>query len=275
LPDPAVTMNRWCPSCGIAWPAARVVCPDCLVELTEDPAATVRCRHCGREWPARMQSCPECLAELRVDPLVAADAVVRTLAAGGHLFRSDGPAFRAGPACNLLRLAPRGRLAFTDADGVVEATVDAPDLAALPPLTCHDLDGSVLFRLLDYEATEGALVALGADGAALGTYLRTVRGVDVRDETSAPVGHLRKVRGGHELVETGGGVVARCDVADVDQHGWIDDQWAFRPTARVPLRSLGVVGLVLAAKVFCGRALPSAAPRRGEPDDRPIPPWLG
>lgn len=267
-------MNRWCPSCRSEWPAERVACPRCLVELVDDPTATVRCRHCGRNWPATMHSCPACLAVLRVDPVAAAEALGNILALGGHIFRSEGPAFAAGPACTLLRLAPRGRLAFTDADGVVEATVDSSDFAAVPPLVCRDLDGSLLFRLSVYEPAEDALVAVGGDGAALGTYLRTVRGIDVRDETSAPVGALRRVRGGYELVETGGGRLARCVVTEVEEEGWIDDQWALAPAGPVPLPALGAVALVLAAKVLRGRSQPSPAPRREEPHERPAADWL-
>ena len=74
-------MKRWCPSCGKAWPAERPACPDCLVELVDDPQATVVCRQCERRCPARMQSCPSCLAELRPDPEAAAEALGALLAA--------------------------------------------------------------------------------------------------------------------------------------------------------------------------------------------------
>ena len=254
-------MNRGCPSCGKEWPAGRVVCPDCFVELVDDPLATVRCRHCGKEWPARMQSCPACLAELRPDPEAAATAVVDILSAGGRLFRSDDvPAFSDGPGVTLERLSARGGLVFLGADELVEATVDGPGGRAAPPLTCHDHDGSVLFRLLAYEPVARALVAVAADGAALATYLRSGAGIDVRDETSAPVATLRRGGDGFVLVETGGGVLADVGSADVELDGWIDDRWWLQPVpgARpLPLRTLAAVALVLAAKVLLGRAWPS------------------
>lgn len=120
-------MNLACPSCGKEWAAGRVVCPDCLVALVADPTATVRCRHCGRDWPATMQSCPSCLAELHPDPGATLDAMGRILAQGGHLYRPEGVApFAGGPACTLLRLRGRGRLAFLGTDGLVEATIAGP-----------------------------------------------------------------------------------------------------------------------------------------------------
>jgi hypothetical protein len=269
-------MNLWCPACRKEWPAGRVVCPDCLVELVADPAATVRCRHCGKDWPAAMHSCPECLAELRTDPAAVLEAQGRILGAGGHLYRPDGvAAFAGGPACTLLRLSARGRLAFVGNDGLVEATVDSPDRRAVAPLTCQDHDGSVLFRLVAYEPVGRALVAVAPDGAPLGTYLPiATAGVDVRDETSAPVARLVKRRGRFDLVETGGGVLAGVQRTEVDQDGWIDDQWWLQPEpeARLPLRTLAVVALVLAVKVLLGRPAPGKTPTVDtEPDDEV--PW--
>lgn len=264
-------MNRWCPSCRRQWPPDRVVCPDCLVELVADLAATVRCRHCGRDWPATMQSCPNCLAELRPDPEAAIEAMSDVLAKGGHLFRPDGVApFAGGPACTLLRLSGRGNLAFVGGEGLVEASVTSPDGRATPPLTCNDHDGGVLFRLLAYEAAVRAVVAVGADGAPLATYLADGAGIDVRDETSAPVARLRRARGRFELVETGGGILAGVGSGEVEIDGWVDDQWWLEPEAgaRLPLQPLAAVALVLAAKVLLGRPAPIRPPDRGEePDD--------
>lgn len=223
-----------------------------------------------------MQSCPVCLAELRPDPAAAVDALSRILADGGHLRRPDGvAAFAGGPACTLLRLSARASLAFVGADGLVEATVTGPGARAAPPLTCADHDGSVLFRMVAYEAAEQAVVAFGADGAALATYIRAGTGIDVRDETSAPVARLLRRRRDFELVETGGGVLAGLGSADVDLDGWVDDQWWLQPApgaGRLPLRPLAAVGLVLAAKVLLGRPFPTRAPAQGT-DRADDPPW--
>ncbi len=268
-------MNLWCPSCRKAWPAERVTCPDCLVELVADPTAKVRCRHCGKEWPATMQSCPSCLAELRPDPTAMVEAMARTLADGGHLRRPPGvAAFAGGPGCTLQRLAPRGPMVFTGDSGLVEASVEGSDGRAAPPLTCTD-DDSVLFRLLAYEPAERAVVAFGADGAALATYIHTgigriATGIDVRDETSAPVARLARRRGSFELVETGGRVLGTVGSTEAELDRWIDDQWWFAPapaTDRRPLRPLALVALVLAAKVLLGRPAPVRMRTDPEPDD--------
>jgi hypothetical protein len=262
-------MNRWCPSCGKPWPAEGPACPVCLVELVDDPLATVVCRHCGRRWPARMQSCPACLAELDPDPAAVAEALGDLLAAGAHLYRPDGvAAFAEGPSCTLRRLAGRGPLVLLGPAGFVEADVSGEDWRAALPLTARNPDGSLLFRLRRYEAADGATVALGDDGAPLGTYLRSGRGLDVRDGTSAPVAALRRAPGGFELVETGGGVLASCAVSDVAVDGWVDDQWELQvaPDRRLPLVPLAVVAMVVAAKVALGRPFPSPA---GEPTPLP------
>ncbi|MGI8806253.1 MAG: hypothetical protein ACR2KK_00080 [Acidimicrobiales bacterium] len=245
------------------------MCPACLVDLVADPGATVRCRHCGRDWRATMQSCPACLAELRPDPGAAVEALSRILARGGHLYRPEGrPAFADGPACTLLRLTGGGSMAFVGSDGLIEASVHGLGGWAAPPLTCSDHDGSVLFRMVDYEA---ALVAVAADGAALATYRREGTGIDVRDETSAPVARLVKRRSDYELVETGGGVLAAVGSSEVTLEGWIDDQWWLQPAPRarrLPLKPLAAVALVLAAKVLLGRSSPVRVPESGpEPDD--------
>jgi hypothetical protein len=124
----------------------------------------------------------------------------------------------------------------------------------------------VLFRLHHYEPVDDALVAVGAEGAPLGTYIKTGRGLEVRDETSAPVAALRRIRGGYELVETGGEALARCEVVDAEREGWIDDEWSLRVSAgELPLKPLAVVAMVLAAKVMFGRPSPYRAPaERGE-----------
>jgi hypothetical protein len=265
FPFRSVRVNRWCPSCHKAWPHERQVCPDCLVDLVDDPDATVRCRHCGRDWPATMASCPNCLAELRPDPEVAAEAMGRILAAGGHLPRPAGVApFAEGPACTLLRLSGRGALAYISNDGLVEASVAGPGGQAVPPLACRDHDGTVLFRLLPYEAARAAVVAIAADGAPLATFLRSDDAIDVRDETSAPVARMVRVRDGFELVETGGATLATMGSTDYDDDGWVDDQWWLQPSARLPLRTLAAVAMVLAAKVLLGRPSPTRV------DDRPI-----
>ena len=244
------------------------------MSLVDDIGATVRCRHCGRDWPASMHSCPNCLSQLRVDPVAAREAMGDILAAGAHLFRPDDlPPFRDGPSCTLLRLSARGAMVYMGPDGLVEAEVDGSDGRAAPPLTCRDVGGPVLFRLVRYEPAEDALVAVGADGAPLGTFLRSAGGIDVRDETSAPVGRLRRARGRFELVETGGRVLAECGTADAEQDGWVDDQWWLRPLPGVglPLRPVAAVALVLAAKVLFGRP----APVRDRPEEELGEGWQG
>lgn len=268
-------MNRWCPSCRKPWPAERLACPDCLVELVDDLGATVRCRHCGRDWPASMQSCPNCLSVLRLDPVAAADALGDILAAGGHLYRPDGvPAFADGPACTLRRLSPLGPLAYTGSSGLVEASISGSGGWAVPPLACRDHDGTVLFALVPYDPVEDALSAFKGDGAPLATFLRAGMGMEVRDETSAPVATLRKVLGGFEVVETGGPVVARLGSADTERGGVVDDQWWAEPVPdvpRSPLPPLATVALVLAAKIMFGRPWPEpvSADPLDEDDDRP------
>ncbi len=240
----------------------------CLVELVDDPAlvaATVRCRHCGKEWPARMKSCPNCLAELRPDPARAGQGLAATLARGFYLARPDGAApFTQGPACTLLRARPQASLLYIGDEGFLEAHVEGRDHRAVPPLSCRDLDDREIFRLERYHPADDAVVAIGADGAPLGTYLRRPGvlhpGLDVRDETSAPVAVLRARRdgigGGFDLVETGGSAVARVAVADMMADGWVDDEWSLRPLvapADLPVRPLAAVALLLAAKVLLGR----------------------
>lgn len=266
-------MNRWCPSCRQAWPAERVVCPDCLVDLVDDPDAVVRCPHCGRDWPATMASCPNCLAELRPDPEVAAEAMGRILAMGGHLPRPAGTApFVDGPACTLLRLSARGSLVYVGSDGLIQAAVAGSEGRAVPPLACQDA-GDVLFRLLPYEPAEAALVAIDAGDAPLATFLRVGTALDVRDETSAPVARLVRRGEGFHLVETGGGTLATMGRVDHEIDGWVDDQWWLQPASPLPLRRLGAVAMVLAAKVLLGRAWPVRAEERPAPGDDEYERW--
>lgn len=269
FPVRGVRMNRWCPSCRTAWPADRVACPDCLVDLVDDPDATVRCRHCGRDWPATMASCPDCLAELRPDPEAALEAMGRILAMGGHLPRAAGTApFADGPACTLLRLAARGPLVYLGSDGLIEAAVTGSEGRARPPVACTD-GGDVLFRLLPYEPAEAAAVAIGADGAALATFLQAGDGIDVRDETSAPVARLVRAPAGFDVVEPGGAILGALGRSDHEIDRWIDDQWWLQPAGLLPLRRLAAVAMVLAANVLLGRPCPlraSAEPAE-EPDD--------
>ena len=216
-----------------------------------------------------MASCPNCLAELRPDPEAALEAMGRILAMGGHLPRAAGTApFADGPACTLLRLAGRGPLVYIGSDGLIQAAVGGSDGRAEPPLACTD-GGDVLFRLMLYEPAEAAVVAIGADGAALGTFLRAGDGVDVRDETSAPVARLIRRREGFDLVETGGGILAAMGCSDHEIDGWVDDQWWLQPAARLPLRRLASVAMVLAAKVLLGRPWPvrAGAEPAAEDDD--------
>ncbi len=256
---------KWCPVCRKGWPDAWSVCGDCIAGLVEDPDATVACPHCHRDWPARMQSCPDCLGELRPDPDAAARAYAAVLAVGGHLPRpADRPPFALGPACALLRTAPRSSLLYIGPDELLEATVDSRGHAAVAPMRCHDLDGAPLFDLTRYEAADAALVAVDSAGAPLATFLRRGGDLDVRDETSAPVARMRRVRGGYALDETGGEELASVLVSDIglgeDPHRVVDDQWSLDPRGELPLRPLGAVALLLAGKALLGRARPAPAP---------------
>ncbi|MEA2702599.1 MAG: Double zinc ribbon [Actinomycetota bacterium] len=264
---------RWCPSCGREWTTDTAACTDCLVELVDDLAATKTCRHCGEVWPARMKSCPNCLAELQPDPAAAAQAIAATLVRGFYLPRpAHLPPFRDGPDCTLLRATQHSSLIFVGADGLMEADVEGRDASAVPPLACRDLDGTELFRLERYQAAKNGLVAIGADGAPIGTYLKRpdlLEGIiDVRDETSAPVAILRRPSSrtdfSFELVRTGGPTVARVNMFDIDLDGTVDDQWTFHTVSPdgLPLSALAAVALLLAAKVLLGRQLPTSTVER-------------
>lgn len=221
-----------------------------------------------------MKSCPACLAELVPDPERASDMLAITLGRGFYPARAAGAVpFEQGVGCTLLRARPQASLIYVGDDGFLEAHVDGHDFRAVPPLACRDLDGEVLFRLARYAAADDALVAYGADGAPLGTYLRRPGlvnpAIDVRDETSAPVATLRPSRDwaghGFDLVRTGGPVVARMGQVDVVNDDWVDDEWSLRPivdTGELPLQPLAAVALVLAAKVLMGRPAPSHLERR-------------
>lgn len=217
-----------------------------------------------------MASCPVCLAELRLDPSEVIEAQGRILASGGHIYRPDGVApFADGPGCALVRLAGRGSLVFIGATGLVEATVAGNRRRAAPPVTCQDHDGSALFHMARYEAAERAVVAIAADGAALATFLPFGSDIEVHDETSAPVALLERRLGRLELVETGGGVLAHLGSADVEDDGWVDDQWWLErvPGARsLPLLPLAGVALILATKMLLGRPFPV---RDADPDPGP------
>lgn len=214
-----------------------------------------------------MLSCPDCLAELEVDPLRQADALAATLARGGFLPLPAGRrCFQEGPDCTLLRVQAHSALVFIGADGFLEAAVAGASGRAEPPLECRDIEGVLLFELRSYTAADRALEALGADGAAMGTFLADDAllhaVVDVRDETSAPVARLtRSLRGGggYDLVEIGGGRLARLTRTDAERDGWVDDRWSLGTERGVslPLEPLAAVALVLAAKVFLGRSTPS------------------
>ncbi len=241
------------------------------MELVEQDAlsATTRCRHCGQDWPVRMQSCPDCLSELVLDPDRAADILSTTLALGFYPSLPAGSVpFKHGPACTLLRARPHSSLIFVGDEGFLEAHVEGRDHRAVAPLACVDLDGRPFFRLDRYQAADDALVAYGALGAALGTYLRVEGGthpvIDVRDETSAPVAALRAAPGGVGdgllLVETGGSAVAQVTYAEVERDGWVDDEWSMRPLVdvdRLPLQPMAAVALLLAAKMLVGRVTPT------------------
>lgn len=257
-----------CPSCG--WEGdggRRETCPLCLASLVEDADATLTCTHCGLVSPARMQVCPGCLALLRPIPDVVEDVMAHALAAGHHLHRPDWrEPFAGGPDCLVQRLVAHGPLVICGGDGLIEAHVSGHDHRAIAPLHCST-DGRTLFHLEAYAPVGRALVAIGADGAALGTYLHTgplfSQTLDIRDESSAPVARLepapRPAEDQYRVVDTAGVLLATVARRDEELDGWIDDEWSLTVrAARVPLRPMAVVALVLAAKVLLGRPAPVA-----------------
>ena len=254
---------RACPSCEHEWPDELEACPRCLASLVDDLDATIACPECGHVCPARMQSCTSCLALLRPGEVDVGPDLVRALSSGLRMHRpADRAPFAAGPGCSLLRLRPQAGLVLCGIDGLIEANLTGPGIRARPPLVCR-ADGAVLFRLDVYGAAERAVVAVGADGASLGTYLR-VGGVlreqiDIRDETSTAGGRVEPVRrgSGYRVMETGGGVIATAERSDVEDDLWVDDQWSVTPVAdALPMRPLALVALVVAAKVLLGRPEP-------------------
>lgn len=257
---------RACPSCRREWPEGREVCGECLATLVDDLDATIECPECGRTAPARMHSCPACLALLRPGEVDLTEDLARMLSRGMRMHRPNGRApLSGGLSCAVLRLHPQGPLVVCGGDGLIEANLAGRGIAARAPLTCTT-DGDLLFRLEAYAAAADAVVAIGGDGAPLATFLR--RGsviaptLEVRDETSAPVARLV----GSQLVETGGDVLAALTRTDVEEDLWLDDQWSLDPVrgAQLPLRPMGVVALVVAAKVLLGRPLPVKV----RPEDR-------
>ncbi len=213
------------------------------------------------------------MALLRRDPAEFEDALAEALADGRRLPRpADRRPFAGGLSCTVLRLVPNGGLVMCGPEGLVEANVIGPDHRALPPLRCSS-GGELLFDLATYPAAPRALVALGGDGAPIGTYLHAGstldRVFDVRDETSAPVARFEPVPprdgGGYRLVETGGDVLAVGSTRDIELDGWIDDEWSLTATtADSPLQPMAFVATVLAAKVLFGRIEPVRAPKEGD-----------
>ena len=130
--------------------------------------------------------------------------------------------------------------------------------------------GEELFRLERYQAAADALVAFGADGAPIGTYL---------SRPAASGRHRRPGRdqrpgGGPAAAATRGPATPSTWSAPAGRRwpgwicrrrtdGWVDDQWSLRPLIagrRPPAAPLAAVALLLAAKVLLGRH--RSCPRR-------------
>ncbi|MGH9223459.1 MAG: hypothetical protein ACRD2W_06660 [Acidimicrobiales bacterium] len=255
-------MTRWCPNCRAGWPDGRTTCGACMAQLVDDLNATVTCPHCDRAWPARMQSCPECFAELRPDPDAAALGLTDLLVEKHRLPRpADIAAFAEGPECTLLRGEPGSSLVYVGPLDWMEAYVrpawpaDRSDIAAVPPLACCDIDGAVLFRLVEHD---GGVQATEPDGTPLATYAPRRDEVEVGNETGDPVAHLRQALGGWELIQTGTGThLADLIVTEIELGGThTDDQWALRIRHDLPLKPYAAVALLLAGKVLLGLARP-------------------
>lgn len=223
-----------------------------------------------------MQSCPNCLGLLRPDPESAAAVFADALAEGRRLPRpSDRAPFASGPSCTLVRLVAGGNMVLCGAEGFIEASVVSPGHRARPPLRCTSF-GATLFVVETYAAADRALVAVDGDGAPLATYLPSgsllETALEVRDDCSAPVARFEPGVSAdgerYRVVETGGGVIATVSRSDIQLDRYLDDEWGLRVrTTRLPLAPLGLVGLVVAAKVLFGRTEPVETP----PDDhRPL-----
>lgn len=239
------------------------MCPGCLAVLVDDADATITCGQCRHVCPARMQACPSCFALLRAEDRSLEVALGLSVTAGVALPRPLGrPSFADGPACTIERVGGTGGLVLRGLDGFVEARL-GPGRVARAPLVCHG-EAGVLFRMVRYEAAERSVVAIAPDGAAMATFLHDgallCPGLEVRDETSAPVARLELEDDlVYRLVETGGGVVGRVDQQWVDVDGWVDDRWSVAPESPGghPLRPLVWVALVVASKVLLGTPMPT------------------
>lgn len=175
------------------------------------------------------------------------------------------PPFAGGVDCRIERLSAGGPLLLTGIDGLIEATVVPAVPGERLPLLC-EADDQLLFRMEPYPAADDAVVAIGPDGAAVATFLRSGGLLDptilLRDETSAPVATLRRSEDGFdfEVVETGGDVVATCARDDVGGDTWVDDAWELAVVAELPMRPMAFVALLVAAKVLLGRPEPARLP---------------
>lgn len=263
---------RACPSCQREWPAERDTCPRCLASLVDDLDATITCPECGRACPSRMHSCPGCLALLRPNEVDLGPDLVRAISTGLRMHRpADRLPFAGGPSCTLLRLRPQAGLVLCGAEGLIEANLTGSGIRARPPLMCS-ADGATLFRLDVYDAADRALVAIGGHGAPLATYLRTggplSEQIEIRDETSAPVARLERSAscGLLRVVDTRGHDIGAAGREDVEQDGWVDDQWSVSTIGTdLPMKPLAFVALAVAAKCLLGRPAPV---RLREPAER-------
>jgi hypothetical protein len=97
------------------------------------------------------------------------------------------------------------------------------------------------------------------------------RGVDIRDETSAPVARLQPAHeGGYEVIETGGGVVASGARTEIEWEEWTDDEWSITPITPLPLADDAVIALVVASKLLLGKARPTRREPREPTDDEDL-----
>jgi hypothetical protein len=232
----------------------------CLADLEPSEPTAVLCRRCGHTCTSMMDACPSCLASLRTDDKAELTQVVGRQ----RVLRSaDVAAFTTTPSCTVTRGSEGLNMLFVNGNQQIEAFVKGA--AAVCPLECWDVTGDPLFRLETYTALTNAVVATGADGAAIASFVRVDNAlssfVNVRDETSAPVARLQRsssMQPAWELVETGGPVVAFCDTRDVRIGTVVDDAWSVWPAPgqRVPLKRLGLPALALAAKVLLGNPQP-------------------